>query len=392
MKGPVKRTLTGYAFLAPWLFSLCFFIGYPFFASLYFSLCDLPPLQAPAFIGAENYMEILGDSVFQRSLGITFIYAAFAIPLGVAAALTLAILLNTRIRGLTFYRVIFYLPHLVPTVAVAVLWLWIFNPTFGLINVILRLLTSVMDGWTGIFFDLGAAFARENFITPASIVLLVPAILSLLLWGPKKIRLRLPESPLIEFAERMIVVGLAMSTILFLYASAHFIDPTGMSKLHSPGWLSDGSVFPTGVPFAPPWALWALIIMSLWGVGQMAIIYLAKLQDVPVELYEAADIDGANWFQKTRQITIPMISPVILFNVVMAIIGTFQIFAEPYIMTGGGPEDKTRFVAMFIYDQAFRYQRLGYASAVAWVLFIIIVAMTVLAFRISSRHVYYEGR
>jgi multiple sugar transport system permease protein len=124
----------------------------------------------------------------------------------------------------------------------------------------------------------------------------------------------------------------------------------------------------------------------------MAVIYLAKLQDVPVELYEAADIDGANWLSKTWHITIPMISPVILFNVVMAIIGTFQVFAEPYIMTNGGPEDKTRFVAMFVYDQAFLYQRVGYASAVAWVLFVIIVVLTILAFRMSRRHVYYAGR
>jgi multiple sugar transport system permease protein len=149
---------------------------------------------------------------------------------------------------------------------------------------------------------------------------------------------------------------------------------------------------PSMLSFAPSWALWALIVMSLWGVGQMAIIYLAKLQDVPVDLYEAADIDGANWLQKTWQITVPMISPVILFNVVMSIIGTFQVFAEPYIMTGGGPEDKTRFVAMFVYDQAFQYQRVGYASAVAWVLFLMIVALTILAFRISQKRVYYAGR
>jgi multiple sugar transport system permease protein len=138
--------------------------------------------------------------------------------------------------------------------------------------------------------------------------------------------------------------------------------------------------------------MWALIIMSMWGVGQMAVIYLAKLQDVPAELYEAAEIDGANWWGKIWHVTVPLISPVILFNVVMAIIGTFQIFAEPYIMTGGGPEDKTRFVAMFIYDQAFQYHRLGYASAVAWVMFLLIVVLTLLTFRVSRKHVHYFGR
>ena len=130
----------------------------------------------------------------------------------------------------------------------------------------------------------------------------------------------------------------------------------------------------------------------MWGVGQMAVIYLAKLQDVPVELYEAAEIDGAGWWRKTRSVTIPLISPVILFNVVMSIIGAFQVFAAPYIMTQGGPEDKTRFVAMFVYDQAFQYHRLGYASAVAAVLFLIIVALTLLAFRLSKRHVHYAAR
>jgi len=130
----------------------------------------------------------------------------------------------------------------------------------------------------------------------------------------------------------------------------------------------------------------------MWGVGQMAVIYLAKLQDVPAELYEAAEIDGANWWRKTVSVTIPMISPVILFNVVMAIIGAFQVFAEPYIMTGGGPEDKTRFVAMFVYDQAFRYHRLGYSSAVAAALFVIIVILTLVAFRLSRKHVHYSGR
>ena len=168
--------------------------------------------------------------------------------------------------------------------------------------------------------------------------------------------------------------------------------PVDMRKLHSPGWLSDATPLPSAIPFAPAWALWAIIVMGMWGVGQMAVIYLAKLQDVPMQLYEAADIDGASWWQKTWHITIPMISPVILFNVVMAIIGTFQVFTEPYIMTRGGPEDKTRFVAMFVYDHAFQYQKVGYASAVAWVLFLLIVALTLLAFRLSRRHVFYAGR
>jgi multiple sugar transport system permease protein len=177
-----------------------------------------------------------------------------------------------------------------------------------------------------------------------------------------------------------------------LFALAAWLNPADLMKIQSPGWLTDANPFPSGLSVAPSWALWALVYMSLWGVGQMAIIYLAKLQDVPIVLYEVADLDGANWWHKTRYITIPMISPVILFNVVMGIIGAFQVFTEPYIMTSGGPADRTRFAAMFIYDQAFQYQRLGYGSAVAWVLFLVIVVLTLLALRISRERVYYAAR
>ena len=177
-----------------------------------------------------------------------------------------------------------------------------------------------------------------------------------------------------------------------IFALAVWLNPTDLTKIQSPGWLTDANPFPSGLSVAPSWALWALIYMSLWGVGQMAIIYLAKLQDVPISLYEVADLDGANWWQKTRYITLPMISPVILFNIIMGIIGAFQVFTEPYIMTAGGPADRTRFVAMFIYDQAFQYQRLGYGSAVAWVLFLVIVGLTLLALRISRDRVYYAAR
>jgi len=195
----------------------------------------------------------------------------------------------------------------------------------------------------------------------------------------------------------LVAAGLILAAAPALNASLTYLAPEDMARLRAPSWLTDSNLLPSfmtwkGMDFAPSMALWAIIVMGMWSVGQMAVIYLAKLQDVPVELYEAADIDGANWWSKTFNVTIPMISPVILFNVVMAIIGTFQIFAAPYIMTQGGPEDKTRFAAMFIYDHAFQYQRVGYASAVAWVLFLVIVALTVLAFKALHKRVYYAGR
>ena len=315
----------------------------------------------------------------------TLVYAAVAIPLGVGVALSLALLLNSRIRGLTLYRVVFYLPHLVPTVVVALLWLWIFNPESGLINLVLGWLTGVADAWASTFFDLDAAL--KGHLRPRPPALVLPLVLALpLLLGSPWLRRRLPGRARSAGVLRGVAWALLLQALLaLLYVGLHLALPADVRKLHSPGWLTDASPFPSAVSWAPAWALWAIIIMGLWSAGQMAVIYLAKLQDVPIDLYEAAELDGASWWQKTRHITLPMISPVILFNVVMAIIGTFQVFAEPYIMTRGGPEDKTRFVAMFIYDQAFQYQRVGYAAAVAWVLFILIVALTALAFAARSR-------
>ncbi len=385
MRGSFRRAASGYAFVAPWLVALAVFIGYPFLAGLYFSFCDYPPLKEPLFIGAANYAELLRDPVFRHSMGVTLVYAAAAIPLGIVLALTLALFLNTRIRGLTFYRVVFYLPHLVPSVVTALLWLWIFNPQFGLLQFVLSRLLGAADAWTGCFADLAAARAGDlRWAAPAAALVLVPA----LLWVWRRYGGRAARRGLTAAAWAATVLAGGTAA----YALLHRWMPGDVAKLHSPGWLSDASPFPSAAPFAPAWALWALILMSLWGVGQMAVIYLAKLQDVPVDLYEAADIDGATWWQKTRHITLPMISPVILFNLVMAIIGTFQVFTEPYIMTRGGPEDATRFVALFLYDQAFQYQRVGYASAVAWVLFLVIVALTLLAFRLTRRHVFYAGR
>jgi ABC-type sugar transport system permease subunit len=391
MRTSLRPSLTGYAFIAPWLVALTVFIGYPFLAGLAFSFCDFPPLKDPLYIGVANYTELGRDPVFRHALGVTLIYAALAIPLGVVVALTLALLLNSRIRGLTLYRVVFYLPHLVPTVVVALLWLWIFNPESGLLNLVFGKLTGLADAWTSTCFDLDAALRGR--LQPRPPALLLPCAVALPLFlGSPWLRARLAGRPVGSGLRGLAWALLLQAALTLLYALAHLAVPADLRKLHNPGWLTDASPFPAAVSWAPAWALWAIIIMGLWSAGQMAVIYLAKLQDVPIDLYEAADLDGASWWQKTRHITLPLISPVILFNVVMAIIGTFQVFAEPYIMTRGGPEDKTRFVAMFIYDQAFQYQRVGYAAAVAWVLFILIVALTALAFRLSRRHVFYAGR
>jgi len=231
-----RRNLrNGLLFISPWLFGMAMFIAYPVGVSFYHSFCVYSVLQPAEWIGVGNYVDLATDPVVWKSLWNTLYYAAFALPAGVAVAFFLALLLNANVKGLAVFRTIYFLPSLVPMVALAILWMWIFNGEYGVLNYILAKPLS----WIG-------------------------------------------QEP--------------------------------------PGWLSD-----------PRWAKPALILTSLWGCGQQMVIYLAALQDVPEQLYEAAELDGANWIQKTRHITVPMISPVIYFNVVIGIIGTFNIFAVPYI-------------------------------------------------------------
>ena len=154
----------------------------------------------------------------------------------------------------------------------------------------------------------------------------------------------------------------------------------GLVGISGPSWLGD-----------PRWSKPALIIMSFWGLGNAIVIYLAGLQDVPREMVEASALDGANWHQKIRHVTLPMISSVVFFNVVTGLIGSFQYFTEAYVMTGGGPADSTLFYGLYLYNSAFRYFKMGYASALAWVLFLIIMVVTLMTFRLSSRRVYYAG-
>lgn len=148
--------------------------------------------------------------------------------------------------------------------------------------------------------------------------------------------------------------------------------------IEGPAWLND-----------PKWALWSLMMMGLWGVGNSMVIYLAGLKDIPIYLYEAAIIDGATSFQRLRKVTLPMLTPVIFFNLVMGVIGTLQYFAQAYIMTNGGPEDSTRFYALYLFDRAWRYADMGYASAMAWLLFLAIVTLTTLLFRTQRQWVHY---
>lgn len=283
---------SGLAFLSPWLIGFSLFTFLPIVLSFYYSLCDYSLLQKPLYTGLDNYRALAADPVFWKSLVNTGYYALMALPAGMLVSLGLALLLNADVKGQAIYRTIFFLPSLVPAVASAMLWLWLFNAKLGLINVLL-----------------------------------------------------------------------------------------GKIGISGPQWLA-----------SQEWAMPALALMSLWGVGNTVVIYLAGLQDVPRELYEAAEIDGANPWQRLRNVTLPMISPVIFFNLVMAIIGSMQVFAVPYIMTGGGPARATYFYTMYLYDNAFNFLRMGYASAMAWVQLLIILCLTGFAFWSSKRWVHYQGK
>ncbi len=282
----------GILFALPWIFGFLVFTAYPLIASLFFSFTNYSVLRPPKMVGLSNYAELVHDDVFLTTLKNTFFYALGAIPLSTIVAIVLAMLLNSKVRGMAFYRTIFFLPSLVPMVALATLFLWIFNGDYGLLNV--------------------------------------------------------------------------------AFKAVH---------LTAPNWLGD-----------PAWTKWTLILISMWGCGQAMIIYLAGLQDVPVSLYEAADLDGAKLWAKTRNVTLPMISPVILFNVIMGLIGALQVFAVPYVMfPGGAPARSTYFFTSYLFDNAFAYQRMGYASAMGWVMFIITVVLTLVSMKLSERHVHYEG-
>ncbi len=282
----------GILFALPWILGFTIFLAYPLLSSLYYSFTNFSILRSPRWIGLSNYKELMSDEVFHLSLKNTLTFAAASVPLATICAILLAMLLNTKSKGMAFYRTIFYIPSLVPMVALGVLWLWIFNGHYGLLN----------EGLS---------------------------------------RIGLPTPP----------------------------------------WLTD-----------PAWSKWTLVIISIWGTGNAMVIYLAGLQDVPQSLYEAADIDGARAWGKTRHVTIPMISPVILFNVVMGIIGSLQTFALPYVMfPGGQPARSAYFFSMYLYDTAFQFQRMGYASAMGWVMFGITLGLTLLALKLSAKHVHYEG-
>jgi len=291
-----RRNLrNGLLFAAPYLVGFLAFTLYPLIASIYYSLCQYNVIKPPVFIGLENFRTLFTeDPLFWKALYNTLFFTAFSVPLGLCFSIGLALLLNQKVRAMSVYRTVFFLPTIVPIVASAVLWLWVLNPESGLINGLIRQFLGV-DG---------------------------------------------------------------------------------------PGWIANER-----------WSKPSLILMSLWGVGGAMVIFLAGLAEVPQSLYEVADIDGAGRWAKFRHVTLPMLTPTILFNLVMGLIGAFQYFTQVYVMTGGkgGPVDSTMLYALYLYRNSFYYLRMGYASAMAWLLFMVILAATLAVLASSKKWVHYHG-
>lgn len=287
-----EDTITGWLMVSPWIIGfLVFFLG-PMISSLVLSFMEWDLISPPEFVGINNYVEMfVVDPLAMHSLRITLTLAFFSIPINIVIGLAIAMLLNTKIKGLAIFRTIYYLPAVLAGVAVALLWRWIFSSEFGLLN-----------------------------------------------------------------------LGLSLIGI------------------EGPAWLSNKTT-----------ALPSFVIMRIWGVGAMMVIYLAGLQSIPTEYYEAAEIDGANWFQRTFKITLPLLTPTIFFQLIVGLIFTMQIFTEPLMMTNGGPANATLFYILYLYRQAFQYFNMGYASALAWLFFLVVLLLTLFTFRSARSWVYYEG-
>ncbi len=288
-----ERSLTaGLAWTSPWLVGGTLFVLVPMALSLYYSFTDYTLLEGPIWVGLDNYRRMLGDERLWLTLGNTALYTALAVPAATVLALVLAGLLSAKVRWARGFQAAVFLPTLVPLVASAMVWMWLFNAEYGLIN---RALS-----WVG-----------------------VPG----------------------------------------------------------PNWLKDR------------WVMVSLVLMSLWGVGQSVVVYIAAMREVPEQLYEAAKLDGMGPVRRFVHVTLPMISPVILFNVITLVIAAVQVFAVPYIMfrQPGYETERAEFYSMYLYDNAFVHMQMGYACAMAWVQLVAILGLTGLLFWASRRLVYYRA-
>ncbi len=327
-----KEAVAGYAFASPWLIGFLVFTIGPIVASIVFSFCDYDVLHEARWLGLANYSQLFTYDweILSKALYNAMFLAAIGLPLGIMTGLAIAMLLNANVKGMSWYRTLYYLPSIVPIVASAVLWLWVLNPQWGIVNVIWR---ATLTQW----FNL----APPGWMSQPS-----------------------------EF---------------FGVLSWLWEHTLGLAGVGLPQVLSQ--------PAAYLGAKSALVTMGLWGAGGGMIIWLAGLKGIPTSYYEAADIDGANQWQKFRNITLPMLSPYIFFNLIMGTIGVLQTFDNVYVMTNGngGPVDATMVPVLLLFNKAFRYFSMGYASALAWILFAIILVFTLFQLKMAPRWVHYEA-
>lgn len=286
-----RRTLMGYVFIMPFILGFLFWWLAPAVVAGQLTVHRWNLLSPPRFAGAFNFNRLLNDAILAQSLKVTFLFSAISVPLGLVFAFFLANLINAKFRFIAIFRTIYFLPSIVPAVANAILWAWLFNTEFGLINFVIR------------------AFG-----------------------GPKI------------------------------------------------GWLQD-----------PNWVMVAFVILTIWGVGGSMIIFLAGLQGIPQIFYEAAEIDGAGRWQRLLYVTLPMMSPIIFFNLVIGFINSFQVFVSALLITNGGPQNATLFLVLYIYRTAFQSQKMGYAAVLSWLLFIILMILSYIVFRFIGSRVYYEN-
>jgi multiple sugar transport system permease protein len=305
-----REALWFWFFISPWVIGFIVFTLGPIVASAYLSLTDYAPGKSPIFVGFKNYVTLANDRIFWKSLQVTAYYSLLAVPLGIIFGLMLAVLLNQKVPFQGLFRTLYYLPSLVAgSVATALLFSWLLNPQFGILNYVIRLLV-----------------------------------------GP----------------QGLIPLGIV-----------------------GPRWLQD-----------PNWVVPSYAMLSLWGFGASMLIYLSALQGVPTHLYEAATIDGAGRIQQFFKITIPMISPVILFTLITGMIGSFNVFTPAYVIstgvgagagTPGSPAYAAMFYVLYLFVNTFQRYRVGLGAAQAWILFLIILLLTLLMFWVSRKFVYYES-
>jgi multiple sugar transport system permease protein len=304
-----RRLPTGLVFISPWLVGFLLLTAYPFCASLYWSFCRYDLLAAPEWVGTANYerlaRETISGGAFGQALWNTAYYAALAVPGSALLGVALAVLLKSVTVGRSAFRTLFFVPAIVPTVAVSIVWMWLLDPKRGLLN---RMLS---------------------------------------------------------------IFGLSPT---WLNSSAEAFNPLS--------WLDGTAGFGSKD---------GLVLMSLWGIGNFIVIYSAALENIPRELYEAAELDGAGRWAKFRHVTLPGLSPVILFNVVMGLVASVQYFTQAYVVSGGsgGPEGSTRVLSLHVFMWGFKYLEAGYASAAAWTLFVLVAVVTLFLFRTSRAWVHY---